>query len=121
MTSVRYATLGELIRVQRRQWGWTQAQLAEEVGVSDASVSAWENDRHAPDIEQRKYLYNSLIKGNPEAVEAWNRLLAVYDGGHLVLDPLTLIRPFAKPGLLSVLPSGAYQGIGRMPSDIPRF
>jgi putative transcriptional regulator len=38
-------TLGELVRNQRRQRGWSQSQLAEKVGVSRLWVSQFENGK----------------------------------------------------------------------------
>ena len=40
--------IGMIIRRARERRRWTQADLAKEVGVSRASVDAWENDRTYP-------------------------------------------------------------------------
>ena len=42
---------GALIRAQRLRRGMTQMQLAEQIGVSDKTVSKWERGCGAPDIE----------------------------------------------------------------------
>ena len=42
---------GALIRAQRLRQGMTQLQLAEQIGVSDKTVSKWERGCGAPDIE----------------------------------------------------------------------
>ncbi len=42
--------IGEILRVRRKALGWTQAQLAEKVGIAVKTVSNWENGRTLPDI-----------------------------------------------------------------------
>lgn len=39
---------GSLLRQLREEKGWTQAGLAEKVGLSDSSVQAWEAGKHLP-------------------------------------------------------------------------
>ena len=47
--NVDFKTIGERIKSEREQRGWTQAQLAEKCGgYVDQSVSNWECDRYAP-------------------------------------------------------------------------
>ena len=41
-------TLGEKIYAARKQMGWTQTRLADELGVSSEVVSKWEHDFYAP-------------------------------------------------------------------------
>lgn len=43
--------IGESIAEARNKRNFTQADLAEEVGVSVQAVSKWENGRNLPDIE----------------------------------------------------------------------
>ena len=43
-------TLGTLITELRKENGMTQAQLAEQMGVTDKAVSKWERDLSCPDI-----------------------------------------------------------------------
>ena len=43
-------TIGKFIAVLRKSRGMTQKELAEKLGVSDKTVSHWENDESAPDI-----------------------------------------------------------------------
>lgn len=43
-------TIGSLIAALRRAKGWTQRQLAEQLQVSDKTVSRWERDECAPDL-----------------------------------------------------------------------
>ena len=49
---------GALIRAQRLRQGMTQLQLAEQIGVSDKTVSKWERGCGAPDIELLPALSN---------------------------------------------------------------
>lgn len=43
-------TIGRFISALRKANGYTQAQLAEKLGVSDKAVSRWERDETAPDL-----------------------------------------------------------------------
>jgi putative transcriptional regulator len=40
--------LGNLIRSKRRAKGWTQAQLAQQLGTTQVAVSDWETGRTVP-------------------------------------------------------------------------
>ena len=51
---------GALIRAQRLRQGMTQLQLAEQIGVSDKTVSKWERGCGAPDIELLPALSTAL-------------------------------------------------------------
>ena len=44
-------TLGERILTARKNKGWTQPQLAEQLGVNLKNVSRWELDQSRPSIE----------------------------------------------------------------------
>lgn len=50
--------IGMFISVCRKEKGLTQAQLAEILGVSDKSISRWENGKTMPDLS----LYEPLCK-----------------------------------------------------------
>ena len=43
-------TLGKRIMALRKAKGWTQEQLAAQLGISAQAVSKWENDVSCPDI-----------------------------------------------------------------------
>jgi transcriptional regulator with XRE-family HTH domain len=46
------AELKDWIRDARKARGWTQEKLGEELGVTKANVSGWENARHQPSFDQ---------------------------------------------------------------------
>lgn len=50
--------IGEFIFTCRKEKGLTQSQLAEILGVSDKSISRWENGKTMPDLS----LYEPLCK-----------------------------------------------------------
>ena len=45
-------TIGETIKLYRKEKGFTQGQLAELIGVSTQAISKWETDAGMPDISQ---------------------------------------------------------------------
>ncbi len=53
-------TTGEKIAFLRKQKGYSQADLAQKIYVSDKAVSKWENDRGKPDINTLPYLAKEL-------------------------------------------------------------
>lgn len=44
--------ISDWITRARTERSWTQGKLAEELGVTRGNVSAWENDRHEPNLSQ---------------------------------------------------------------------
>lgn len=58
VSSMNQQKIGIFISSCRKQKNLTQAQLAEILGVSDKSISRWENGKTMPDIS----LYESLCK-----------------------------------------------------------
>mgnify|MGYP006066961001 CR=1 FL=1 len=49
-------TIGETIQRLRKEKGWSQEDLAEQVGVSRQSISLWEKDQTTPSLENMKIL-----------------------------------------------------------------
>ncbi len=45
-------SIGKTIATLRKSKGWTQAELAEKLNVSDKTVSKWENEAGLPEISQ---------------------------------------------------------------------
>jgi transcriptional regulator with XRE-family HTH domain len=52
--------IGKFIAKMRKEKNLTQAELAEELGVSDRSISNWENGKNMPDLSLFKPLCNKL-------------------------------------------------------------
>ncbi len=53
-------TLGEKIKIARKQAGLSQEQLAEKMGISRSAVAKWEVNNGMPDIDNLKALSNLL-------------------------------------------------------------
>ena len=45
-------SIGKTIAALRKQYGWTQVELAEKLGVSDKAVSKWESNGGYPEVSQ---------------------------------------------------------------------
>jgi len=60
MASENITTLGQRIRQARDAKGWTQRELAFRVHRQPQSVSNWENDRAAPELETIPLLAREL-------------------------------------------------------------
>ena len=43
--------IGRFVAELRKQKGWTQAQLGERLGVTNKTVSRWENGNNMPDLD----------------------------------------------------------------------
>ena len=52
--------IGEKIRTYRRNCNLTQKELGEKIGVSDKTISSWENSRTMPDFEMLSLLHQTL-------------------------------------------------------------
>jgi Zn-dependent peptidase ImmA (M78 family)/transcriptional regulator with XRE-family HTH domain len=52
--------MGEVIETARRAKGWTQEQLAEQAGVTQAALSRYENDLRMPEVEVVQKLATAL-------------------------------------------------------------
>ena len=50
------ATFSEKIRILRKNKGWTQAQLAEALSLSESAVQKWETEKNAPPVTELKRL-----------------------------------------------------------------
>ncbi len=55
-----YAKTGELIAARRKEYGFTQKQLAEKLSVSDRAISKWERGVGFPDISLLEPLADEL-------------------------------------------------------------
>ncbi len=61
-------TIGLWVKTARNKWGGSQEALALELGLTKGNVSAWENGRHKPKLEQ--ILAIGKITGHPLPPEA---------------------------------------------------
>ena len=52
--------VGKFILIKRKERGLTQSELADKLGVTDRSVSNWENGKCMPDISLFKPLCSVL-------------------------------------------------------------
>lgn len=57
---VKNMTTGETIQNKRKQFGWSQDQLAEKLNISRQSISKWEQDLALPDLENGLKLCKTL-------------------------------------------------------------
>ena len=53
-------TLGEKLKIARKQAGLSQEQLSEKLGVSRSAVAKWETDNGIPDVDNLKTLSRLL-------------------------------------------------------------
>ena len=53
---------GEKIRTYRRNCKLTQKELGEKIGVSDKTISSWENSRTMPDLEMLSLLHHTATE-----------------------------------------------------------
>ena len=82
-------TLGEKLKIARKQAGLSQEQLSEKLGVSRSAVAKWETDNGIPDVDNLKTLSRLLnvsidyMLDNGEAIE---RAIAGSHGFELCRD-----------------------------------
>ena len=70
--------MGSFIQLSRKEKGMTQKELAEQIGVSDKTISKWENGNSVPDTEILSSLcqsldisVNELLSGEKLPVESY--------------------------------------------------
>jgi transcriptional regulator with XRE-family HTH domain len=115
------STLGGLIQRQRLKRNRSRRELAADVRISEETLNEWESDRNRPAAAYRTLLYEEIIRGDPGAVEEWQRLADTGDSAAST-DPVARLRPLANSRAISVKPIKKYRMIGRLaPSSRPRF
>jgi len=65
------ADIPSLVKCLRKQLGLTQAQFAQELGVSFSTINQWENDRRRPQpvlLERLRAIKTSLSQGSSDRV-----------------------------------------------------
>jgi transcriptional regulator with XRE-family HTH domain len=73
--------IGSFISALRHEKGLTQAELGEKLGVTNKTISRWENGNYMPDIEMMKLLseffgvsINELLSGERISDEAFRKI-----------------------------------------------
>lgn len=86
-------SFGRILRLWRRANLWTQASVAELLGVTQAAVSRWERGRDMPSPEMRRRLRNMMASGTLDDMTVERLLLSRQSGWRvlLYLENLTLI------------------------------
>ena len=99
-------SIGKLIRKKRKEKGYTQQTLAEELNVTLQAVSKWERDICNPDKQQ--WLKLSKLLGIPK--ERFAELYEVPEEGQNEIPPgmMTAVKTFSE--LLSVMKSNMWGG-----------
>ncbi len=114
-------TLGSRLTALRKEKGLTQEQLAEKLGVTNQSVSKWENDINAPDISilitladlydttvdsllgrEKQPIVSTTTKNIDNLILKIKILSNDNDKVNINL-PFSLVKVFVKDGNLSVL------------------
>ena len=72
--------IGKFIATLRRQSGLTQEKLGEKIGVTNKTISRWENGNYMPDIEMLQLLakefnvsINELLAGQKMSDEEFRK------------------------------------------------
>ena len=65
LTELLAPDFGDRIVDRRREWGITQSELAERLGVHEATLSGWENGRYFPSAVKAHRLWEWLAKDIP--------------------------------------------------------
>ena len=111
--------LGEKIKTARLRLGWTQAKLAEKIGVSSEAVSKWECDAYKPDdanMEQLdKALGLSLLEEDGEPVNA-----RIFNEDHMYTFLRGRLDPVRFPNANRALPFAKvkHEGAFRAPTKL---
>ena len=86
MESTNAGATGALIAQRRREKGWSQAELAEKLHVTDKAVSKWETGRSLPGIDCLEPLAEALDLQVLELLRdrcpspAGDAVIRIYDG-----------------------------------------
>ena len=74
--------IGRFIAVKRKEQGYTQAQLAEKLGITDRAVSKWETGKSLPDVALMPELcgllninVNDLLNGEVVSMNNYNETM----------------------------------------------
>ena len=80
VSKMNQVKIGKFIAAQRKEKGMTQEQLGEKLGVTNKTVSRWENGNYMPDIEMLSLLskefgvsINEIISGERLGTEEFKK------------------------------------------------
>ena len=121
-----HTSTGDVLKKYRSQTHLTQAQLAEEMGVTKNTYYNWENDKASPSIHQLRYLCKKFgipaheILGLPapdNLLEDEDRLLEVYrvltpSGKRLATRLLSQVRENEEEESIKAIASVSFKNIG---------
>ena len=107
--------IGRYIALLRRQAGLTQEKLGEKLGVTNKTISRWENGNYMPDIEMFGLLakefhvsINDLLAGEKIPDEEHISLFVII--GLILIAALIIPFVIHKPWLIGLLPILAVVG-----------
>lgn len=89
------ASMGELISTLRKEKGWTQKNIADELGITDKAVSKWERDLALPDIATIPKLAELLGVSVEELMQAKAVPAPAVKGSVKILDLILKVVPLA--------------------------
>ncbi|MBE6027512.1 MAG: helix-turn-helix domain-containing protein [Clostridiales bacterium] len=125
MSNRKNIKIGENIARLRKEKGWTQEKLAEELGVTFQAVSSWERDEYKPELETFIELAEKL--GVPatwiieERSATFNTKEAVYNWEHMKTYVKTFAKTAQMENTLKALDFAlaAHEGQPRKNSELP--
>lgn len=92
-------SIGAIIAKLRRQNGWTQAQLAEKLGVSDKTISKWESGNGYPDISMLPLLADIFAVSIDYLIVGEERGITI--AGTTLVDIVKSIDKYPNIGMLA--------------------
>lgn len=95
--------MGKTISFLRKRFNMTQQQLADQLGVSDKTISKWENGHGAPDISVLSKLSVSLDIDIESLLEGHLIYFDLKWKGVLILDYPANVRPYMMLGTLPIV------------------
>lgn len=89
------ASMGEIISSLRKEKGWTQKNIADELGITDKAVSKWERNLALPDIATIPKLAELLGVGVEELMQAKTAPIPAAKGTVKIVDLILKVVPLA--------------------------
>ncbi len=109
-------TMGKIIKKLRKERGFTQEELAQQLGVTFQTVSKWENDSGMPDISQVIPL-STVFNVSTDVLFGCNGTNNAEEVNKLILDACSLIDfPVTKEGLRRCY-DALHKGLKKYPNN----